>query len=96
MWAALAKGRKALPFSGGVQKSRGEPPVGGLAGNFLFAGSSACLLVVANLFPHYWYLSFFALTPFLWRIIRLDALGALQLGLFLVSVSFPSGNFQTF
>ena len=82
MWTALAMGRKTQPFSGGVEKGRGEPPIGGLADNFLFAGSSALLLLVANLFPNYWYLSFFALVPFLYRIIRLDALGALQLGLF--------------
>lgn len=82
MWAALATGRKTLPFGGGVEKDRGGPPIGGLAGNFLFAGSSALLLLIGNLFPNYWYLSFFALIPFLYRIIRLNALGVLQLGLF--------------
>lgn len=51
------------------------------AENFLFPGSSALLLLVANLFPHYWYISFFALIPFLYRIIKLGALGSLQLGL---------------
>lgn len=89
MRAALAVGSKTLSFSGRVNKGRGEPQVGQVEGsflkllaeNFLYAGSSAFLLLVANLFPHYWYLSFFALTPFLWRIIRLDAAGVLQLGL---------------
>lgn len=82
MWAALAMGSKSLPVSDSVKKGRGKPPIGGLAGNFLFAGSSALFLLVANLVPHYWYLSFFALIPFLYHIIRLNALGALQLGLF--------------
>ena len=82
MWAALVMGRRTQPFSGSVGKGRGEVSIGGPAGNFLFAGSSAFLLLVANLVPHYWYLSFFALIPFLYRIIRLDAQGALQLGLF--------------
>jgi uncharacterized membrane protein len=40
------------------------------AESFIFAGSSAFLLHVANLFPEYWYVSFFALTPFLFRIIN--------------------------
>ncbi|HXF49324.1 MAG TPA: hypothetical protein VNL73_07865 [Verrucomicrobiae bacterium] len=82
MRAALADGSKTPPFTGGVEKNGGEMRIGGPADNFLFAGSSALLLLVANLFPNYWYLSFFALVPFLYRIIRLDALSTLQLGLF--------------
>ncbi|MGH8003241.1 MAG: hypothetical protein ACRECJ_00750 [Limisphaerales bacterium] len=84
MRAALEVGSKTLPFIGDVKKGRGGPlgaPATGVAENFLYAGTSAFLLLVANLFPNYWYLSFFALIPFLWRIVRLDALGALQLGL---------------
>lgn len=40
------------------------------AESFIFAGSSALLLLVASLFPDYWYFSFFALTPFLYKIIK--------------------------
>ena len=100
MQKAIAKVKESLPVSGGVINRRGVPLLvpsaiegGALVSargeNFLFAGSSAFLLLVANLFPHYWSLSFFALTPFLWRLIRVDALGALQLG-FLFGFSFFS------
>jgi len=34
--------------------------------SFIFAGGSAFLLFLAILFPDYWYVSFFALTPFLY------------------------------
>jgi len=51
------------------------------ASSFLFSGSSALLLLVADFFPHYWYLSFFALTPFLYRIVRVKPRCALQLGI---------------
>jgi hypothetical protein len=47
----------------------GKPPLATWAESFIFAGSSALLLLVANLFPHWWYFSFFALTPFLYKII---------------------------
>ena len=47
-----------------------KPPLVTWAESFIFAGSSAFLLHVANLFPEYWYVSFFALTPFLFRIIK--------------------------
>jgi apolipoprotein N-acyltransferase len=42
---------------------------------------------VANLFPHWWYFSFFALTPFLYRIIRASPGESLRLG-FLFGLSF--------
>ncbi|MCI0406642.1 MAG: hypothetical protein L0Z48_03190 [candidate division Zixibacteria bacterium] len=82
---ASAKSGEALPFGGGVKKSGGESfgaTVSERAQNFLFAGSSAFLLLAANLFTDYWFFAFFALIPFLYRIIRLNALGAFQLGLF--------------
>jgi len=53
------------------------------AESFLFAGTSALLLLVAGLFPAYWYLSFIALAPFLFRMIRADVMEALRLGFFL-------------
>ena len=49
---------------------RGEPPSAAWPESFSFAGSSALLLLIANSFVDCWYLSFFALTPFLYRIIR--------------------------
>ncbi len=83
MRAALAVGSKTLPLTGsgkGLVGAYRDTPFSGLAENFLYAGSSSFLLLVANLFPTYWYLSFFALTPFLWRIVRLDPQRALELG----------------
>ena len=55
---------------------RGPKPPGQNSGlavwaeNFLFAGSSALLLLIAGLRQDHSYLSFFALTPFLYRILR--------------------------
>jgi hypothetical protein len=57
------------------------------AESFIFGGSSALLLLVANLFPEYWYVSFFALTPFLFRIIKVTPSESLRLG-FLFGLSF--------
>jgi hypothetical protein len=51
------------------------------AESFIFAGSSALLLLVANLFPAYWYFSFFALTPFLYRVIKASPSESLRLGI---------------
>jgi hypothetical protein len=48
----------------------GKPFLVTWAETFIFAGSSAFLLLIANLFPAFWYFSFFALTPFLYRIIK--------------------------
>ena len=52
------------------------------AADFLVAGISALLLLCANLFPHGWFLSLFALIPLLSRIIRAHPRQALRLGLF--------------
>ncbi len=57
------------------------------AESFIFAGSSALLLLVVNLLPQYWYVSFFALTPFLLRIIKARPSESLRLG-FLFGLSF--------
>jgi len=57
------------------------PPLVTWAESFIFAGSSALLLLVANFFPEYWYVSFFALTPFLYRIIKASPVESLRLGL---------------
>lgn len=67
-----------------VQSSALESsPLAAWAESFMFAGTSALLLLVANLFPHYWYVSFFALTPFLYRIIKASPGESLRLGLLL-------------
>jgi apolipoprotein N-acyltransferase len=59
------------------------------AESFLFAGSSAFLLLVANFFSDYWYFSFFALTPLLYRISRCSRSEGLRIGL-LFGISFFS------
>ena len=55
--------------------------------SFIFAGATACLLLVARLFPDYWYLSLVALLPFLARVYRASAMEALRLG-FLLGFTF--------
>lgn len=57
------------------------------AEDFIFAGSSALLLLIVNLFPAYWYFSFCALTPFLYKIIKATPSESLRLG-FLFGLSF--------
>jgi hypothetical protein len=37
--------------------------------SFLCAGTSALLISVAHLYPEYWFVSLFALIPFLWRVV---------------------------
>jgi hypothetical protein len=51
------------------------------AESFLFAGSSALLLLIANLLPYYWYFSLFALVPFLYRIIKATPTESLRVGI---------------
>jgi apolipoprotein N-acyltransferase len=48
--------------------------------NLLYAGSSAFLISLAHLYPGYWYVSLFALIPFLWRVVRLSLLDSFYLG----------------
>ncbi len=55
--------------------------------SFIFAGATAWLLLVARLFPGYWYLSSVALLPFLARAYRASAREALRLG-FLLGFTF--------
>jgi len=57
------------------------------AESFIFAGASAFLLLIAKLSPEYWYLSLFALIPFLARAYRANAREALRLG-FLLGFTF--------
>ncbi len=84
MWAASAEARDSLPVDGGTKnrskRASGQPAVG-VSENLLFAGTSALLLLIANLFPHFWYVSFFALIPFLYRSLRVDRKNSFWLGL---------------
>lgn len=63
-----------------------------LAENFLYSGTSALFLLIANLFPHYWYLSFIALFPFLWKISKASPKEGFRLGLLLGLSFFLFGN----
>jgi apolipoprotein N-acyltransferase len=66
------------------------------AEDFIFAGSSALLLLIANLFPAYWYFSFFALTPFLYRIIKATPNESLRLGILFGLSFFGVSGFGSF
>lgn len=59
----------------------------GVAEDFLYSGTSALFLLVANLFPGYWYFSFIALFPFLWKVNQASAKEAFRLG-FLLGLTF--------
>jgi apolipoprotein N-acyltransferase len=59
-----------------------------LAEDFIYTGTSALLLLVANLFPGYWYFSFIALFPFLWRINKASTREAFRLGFLLGLIFF--------
>jgi apolipoprotein N-acyltransferase len=64
-----------------------NPALASWAESFIFAGSSALLLLTANLSSAYWYFSFFALTPFLYRILKASPIESLRLG-FLLGFSY--------
>ncbi|MFH1372617.1 MAG: hypothetical protein ABII79_02330 [bacterium] len=53
------------------------------AESLLFAGISAFLLLISQLFPGQWYLSLFALIPFLVRVRRANVTEAMRLGFLL-------------
>ena len=63
---------------------------------FLCAGSSALLISFAHLYPEYWFVSLFALVPFLWRAIRATLPESVILGCLLATsyylVAFPIGS----
>jgi hypothetical protein len=79
----------AITRKGLSQGPESKPLLAKWAESFVFAGTSALLLLIANLLPHYWYFSFFALTPFLYRIIKATPAESLRLG-FLFGLSFFS------
>lgn len=53
--------------------------------HFLCAGSSALILSIAHIYPEYWFVSLFALVPFLWRLNRVSLSGSIVLGIILAS-----------
>jgi len=67
-----------------------------LAEDFIYTGTSALFLLVANLFPGYWYFSFIALFPFLWRINKASAREAFRLGLLLGLTFFTFWSLDAF
>jgi apolipoprotein N-acyltransferase len=74
-------GPRKAALTVGPGRPSDEPVLTAWAISFVFGGSSALLLLVANLFPAYWYFSFFALTPFLYRIIKATPEESCRLGL---------------
>ena len=69
--------------------SRAKPVWSSWPESFLFAGTSGLLLLVVNYFPQYWYLSFLALSPLLFRMLVATPREAWQLG-FLFGLTFLS------
>lgn len=69
-----------------------DTPLVAWAESFLFAGGSALLLLAANLLVDYRCLSFVALTPFLYKIIKASPGESLRLG-FLLGLSFFGASF---
>jgi hypothetical protein len=59
--------------------------------NVIFAGGSAFLLLLAILIPNYWYFSFFALTPLLYRTLKATPGECLRLG-FIFGLVFFGGS----
>lgn len=57
------------------------------------------LISIAHLYPQFWFVSLFALVPFLWRAIRASLGGAVILGCLLATshylVTFPAGSGAT-
>jgi apolipoprotein N-acyltransferase len=79
--------RIVVSAAGSGGSSSNKPSLVTWAESFIFAGISALLLLMVNLFPQYWCVSFFALTPFIYRIIKATPGESLRLG-FLFGLSF--------
>jgi hypothetical protein len=58
------------------------------AESLIFSGTSAALMLIASFYQAYWYLSFVALAPFLYKIIRAGPREAARLGILLGAVYF--------
>lgn len=88
---AERKGEMAVPVAKNSRK-RGASNAFQWASGFLFAGTSALLLLLSNLFPAYGYISILALLPFLYKVVKADRRAALRLG-FLFGLAFFSISF---
>ena len=56
-----------------------------LSDSFLAAAGSAILLSFARVYPELWFISLFALVPFLWRLCHVSLRGAIALGMMLAT-----------
>ncbi|MCX6829369.1 MAG: hypothetical protein NT002_08845 [candidate division Zixibacteria bacterium] len=65
------------------------------AEDFIFAGTSAALLLVVCLFKDYWYLSFLALLPFFYRISKSSFRSALRVGMLFGMTYFLNAEINT-
>jgi hypothetical protein len=64
--------------------------------SFLCAGSSALLISAAHLYSEFWFVSLFALIPFLWRAIRVSLFESIVLGgLLAASYSFVAFRLES-
>lgn len=81
-----------MPFKSLITSSRLQSLLTG----FLCAGSSSLLISLAHLYPQFWFVSLFALVPFLWRAIQASLKESVLLGCLLATscylVGFPSGT----
>lgn len=76
------EGRRRIAIEAVASRTPGEmSAVASWSESFIFAGGSSFLLLLAVLFPAYWYVSFFALAPFLYRIVRAAPNECLRLGI---------------
>jgi hypothetical protein len=58
-----------------------------LLAHFICAGTSALILSISHIHPECWFISFFALIPFLWRLKRAGLFGSILLG-FIMAVCY--------
>ncbi|HWR83530.1 MAG TPA: hypothetical protein VN285_09520 [Candidatus Deferrimicrobium sp.] len=56
-----------------------------LKAGVIAAGSSAALLSLSHLWPELWFVTLFALVPFLWRLCNVNLRGAILLGMMLAT-----------
>jgi len=69
-----------MPLNTGYKEHNEE-----LSVSFLCAAGSAILLAFAHVHPELWFISLFALVPFLWRLNRVSLKGAISLGVILAT-----------
>jgi len=69
-----------MPLNTGYKEHNAD-----LSVSFLCAAGSAILLSFAHVFGELWFISFFALVPFLWRLCHVNLRGAVSLGMMLAT-----------